>query len=147
MVGFPCDSDRGRHGIRGRECFLSLFFPCWYPNCVQHLIVVLLLVVLKVCRRQKEWFRATPSAVQLLNILNDLRVRKIDRWEPTTLERAKKVSVLLLRRYRKSGPEEAQIQEPQELYGRVVVSQHDTNGLAKFRTPVPVSQPRESSDV
>ncbi|OJJ97014.1 hypothetical protein ASPACDRAFT_54335 [Aspergillus aculeatus ATCC 16872] len=61
-----------------------------------HLVVVLLLVVLKVCRRRKEWFRATPSAVQLLNILNDLRVRKIDQWEPTTLERAKKVSVLLL---------------------------------------------------
>ncbi|PYI20669.1 amino acid transporter [Aspergillus violaceofuscus CBS 115571] len=112
-----------------------------------HLVVVLLLVVLKVCRRRKEWFRATPSAVQLLSILNDLRVRKIDRWEPTTLERVKKVSVLLLRRYRNSSPEVAQSQEPQELYGRVVVSQHDTNGLAKFRTPVPVPQPRDSSDV
>ncbi|PWY68486.1 amino acid transporter [Aspergillus heteromorphus CBS 117.55] len=56
-----------------------------------HIVLVILFLGLKLSRRQPEWFKRTPDAGKLVLILNDLRVRKIDRWETTRWKRLQSV--------------------------------------------------------
>ncbi|RAH40496.1 amino acid transporter [Aspergillus brunneoviolaceus CBS 621.78] len=111
-----------------------------------HLVLFVSLVILKVCRGRKRWFRKTPVADQLLMDLNNLRVRKLNKREQTTWERFKGV----LRRLLSLGASSAQrVPELPELPDQPV-SQYNLisppNGVVNLQASAPVSHPRESSD-
>ncbi|PYH92925.1 amino acid transporter [Aspergillus ellipticus CBS 707.79] len=69
-----------------------------------HIGLVIVFLGLKLCRRQREWFKRTPDAGKLLLALNDLRVRKIDRWESTKSKRLQRV-------FRRNGDSSPAVQE------------------------------------
>ncbi|PYI31513.1 amino acid transporter [Aspergillus indologenus CBS 114.80] len=104
-----------------------------------HLVLVVSLVILKACRRHRRWFRKTPTANQLLMDLNNLRVRKVDRWERTPWGRFKGVSGRFGFQTAHSAP---RVSEPQELPAQPV-SQHNllpaSNGSVNLQAPASVS--------